>query len=135
MSPSKCKCFSPSRNLASCSLLTFYLYFFNSFFCGDVIYGTFAICFATYTIVGIIDGATLPLIIFLCPHLCAFLYFLNSWTWSCSFLSSILPLTSTSWKFCYSLISISNVVFVSFLVIFTLGGGFYGFSFWWTNRY
>ncbi len=29
----------------------------------------------------------------------------------------------------------SSVVCISSLVVFTLAGGFYGFSFWWTNRY
>ncbi len=87
--PSKCKCFSPSRNLASCSFLTSWLYSLNclsyedviygtSYLCslscfssGDVICGTFVVCLATcttvgttYTIVGTTNGSILPLIIF-----------------------------------------------------------------------
>jgi hypothetical protein len=35
MVPSKFRCSSPSKNLRSYSLLTFYLYFYNCLFCGD----------------------------------------------------------------------------------------------------
>jgi hypothetical protein len=88
-SPLKCRCSSPSKNLVSCTLLTsclysfnclsygdliygtFCLYSFNGLSCGNVICGTFVIYLATstiisttHTIVGTIDGSTLPFIIF-----------------------------------------------------------------------
>jgi hypothetical protein len=87
--PIKVHISSPSRNLVSCTLLisclyslnclsygnviygTSYFYSINGLSCGDVIYGTFVVCLATSTIVsttrtivGTIDGSTLPLIIF-----------------------------------------------------------------------
>jgi hypothetical protein len=71
MSPSKCICSSPFRNLVSCSLLIFFLYSLDYISCGDVIYGTFVVYLAAYTIVSttctnvsIANGSTLPLIIF-----------------------------------------------------------------------
>jgi hypothetical protein len=80
-SPSRCKCSSPFGNLMSCSLSTsyfslnclsygdviygtFHFYSFNCHSCGDVICGTFIVCLGTCTIVSIVDGSTLPFIIF-----------------------------------------------------------------------
>ncbi len=95
ISPSKCKCSSPSRNLVSCSLLTSCIYSFSclsygnviygisclySLSCpsyGNVIYGTSIFCLAMCTIVSIIDGSTLPLII-LRPCFYALLFLLIS---------------------------------------------------------
>jgi len=79
---SKCKGFSPSKNLVSCSLLTSWLCSLSFFSCGDVIYGIsclyslscvscgvgiygiFSICLVACAIVGTTNGSTLPFIIF-----------------------------------------------------------------------
>ncbi len=153
-SPLKCRCSSPSRKLMSCTLLTSclyslnclsygdvicgtsYLYSLNCLSCGDVIYDTFVIYMAAYTtfgttrtIVGITNGSTLPLIIFY-----AFVYVL-----SCSLFileSKVLPsstlfffLKAILGEFAITFFLFSNVVYISSLVLLTLVGGFYGFSF------
>ncbi len=87
---SKCRCFSPFGNPMSCSLLISWLYSLGCFSYGDVIcstscfyylnyvshgvviYGIFEVYLIACTIVGIIDGSTLPLIIF-----CAFISMLS----------------------------------------------------------
>ncbi len=135
MSPFKCRCYSPSGNLVSCSLLTFCLSSLNYLLCGNVIYGTSIVCVATYTIVGITNGATLPLIIF-----CAFVFLL-----SYSLLTPKLEAPPSlalffflRTLFGYSVVAFflfSNVVCMFSLILFTLADGFYRFSFWWTNRY
>jgi hypothetical protein len=147
---SKCKCFSPSRNLVSYSLLTSWLYSLSYLSYGDVIY-TFAplivsygivicgisiVCLATYTTVGtalttisITDGPTLPLIIF-----CAF----KSMIFDSLFIpkpkappsSTLLFLSRTLLgEFAIAFFLFFSVVYISSLVILTLVGGFYGFSF------
>ncbi len=88
-SPSKCRCYSPSRNLVSCPFFIFFLCSLSclsygdvicstSCFCsliclsyGHVIYGTSVVYLAACTIVGTActmigttNGSTLPLIIF-----------------------------------------------------------------------
>ncbi len=45
---SKYRCFSPSRNLVSCSRLTSWLYFFSCLSYGNVIYGTSYLCYLGY---------------------------------------------------------------------------------------
>ncbi len=45
---SKYRCFSPSRNLVSCSHLSSWLYFFSCLSYGDVIYGTSYLCYLGY---------------------------------------------------------------------------------------
>ncbi len=88
-SPSKCKCSSPFGNLMSCSFLTSCLCSINYLSCGDVIcgtsylyslrcfsygvviYGIFVVCFGAYTIVGTLNGFTLPLSFFVPLHLCS----------------------------------------------------------------
>jgi hypothetical protein len=89
ISPSKCKCSSPSGNLMSCSFLISRLYSLSCFSYGDVICGTSCLCSLNYlscgdvmcgtsvfylatcttvstahTTIGTIDGSTPPLIIF-----------------------------------------------------------------------
>jgi hypothetical protein len=88
-SPLKCRCSSPSKNLMSCSLLTPWLYSLSCpsygdvicgisclcsltcLFYGDVICGISIVCLTTcttisttLTTIGIVDGSTLPFIIF-----------------------------------------------------------------------
>jgi len=57
-------CSSTFGNLVSLSLLIFCLQFFIYASCGDEIYGASTLYLLAYTNVGIVDGATLPLIIF-----------------------------------------------------------------------
>ncbi len=121
----------------SCSLLTFCLYSLSYLFCGDVICGTFAICLTTcttigitYINVGIANGATLPVIIF-----CALAFVLL-----CSLLIPKLKALASSTLVVLlrtflgdSIVAfflLSNVVYISSLVFFTLASGFGGLSFW-----
>jgi hypothetical protein len=95
-SPSKYRCFSPFRNLMSCSLLTPWLCSLSCLSYGDVICGIFCLCSFNCLSYGIVicstaivcliacttisttDGSTLPLIIF-----CALKF-----VFSCSFFTS-----------------------------------------------
>jgi hypothetical protein len=130
-SSSKCRCSSPFGNFMPCSFLTSRFYSLNYFSYGDVIYGTFTICLATHTIIGIIDGSILPLIIF-----CALTY-----VFSCSLSTlelEVFPFSTLFFLLKESVATFflfSSVVWISFLVLLSLVGGFYGFSFWCTNRY
>jgi len=130
MSPSKCKCSSPFGNLVSCPLLTFYPCSFICLSCRYVIYGTYVVCLVARTIIGTIDGATLPLVIFC--------------TLSYVFSHSLLilePEALPSSDLVFSLKTLlgdpatyfflfSNVVCISSLVLFTLANGLCGFSLW-----
>jgi hypothetical protein len=135
MSPSKFKCSSPFGNLGSCSLLTLHLCSFSCFSYGYVICGASIICLATCTIVGTTNGATLPFIAF---------YTLASMLFcSLLILEPEVPPSSALFYLLKALLGVStitfflfySVVYISSLVVFTLVNGFYGFSFWWTNRY
>ncbi len=152
--PSKCRCFSPSRNLVSCSPLTSYLfslsypsygdvicgtscfYSLNYLSYGDVMYGTFIIYLVVCTIVGttlitigIANGSTLPFII-----LCAFTSML-----SCSLfileleaptsLTMFFLLTTLLGEFAATFFLFSSVVYISSIVLLTLVDGFYEFSY------
>jgi len=108
---------------------TFYLCCFNCFSYGVVIYGTSVINLATCTTIGIVDGFTLPLIIN---------YAFTS-VFSC-FLFTLepeVPPSLTLFFFLRTLIEESTITFflfssvgcISSLVLLTLAGGFYGFSF------
>ncbi len=125
-----------SLNCPSCGDVIYGISYLCSFSCpsrGDVICGTFVVYMVAYnpisTIVSIVDGSTLPLIIFY-----AFALML-----SCSLFvlklkvpppSTLLFLlitflgesTTTSFLF-------SNVVYISTLVLLTLVDGLFGFSF------
>ncbi len=135
MSPSKCKYSSPFRNLVSCSLLTFYLCSLSRLSRGNVIYGTSTYCLVACTIVGTIDGATLPLITF----------YVFAYVLSYSFLipepkappcsAFFFLLRALLGDFVATFFLFSSEVSISSLVLFTLVDGFYGFSFWWTNKY
>ncbi len=116
---------------------------------GDVIYGAFVVCLATCTTIGIIhtivgttrttvgtiDHSILPFIIF-----CALTFVL-----SCSFfilqlkvppsLTLFFFLRTLLGKFVVAFFLFSNVVCISSLVLLTLAGGFYGFSFCYTIKY
>ncbi len=151
---SKCRCSSPFENLVSCSLLASWLYSFNYLSCEDAIcctlglcslncvscgvgiYGIFVVYLATYatigttlTNVGTTNGSTLPLIIF----------YALKFMISCS-LFTPKPKASPSstlffllkallGKFVATFFIFSNLVYISSLVLKTLVGGFYGFSF------
>ncbi len=121
----------------SCSFLTSYLYSFSCLSCGDVIYGTSIVCLPTcttigitYTTIGTTNGSTLPFIIF-----CAFISMLS---YSLFIPEPKAPPSSTLLfflktllgKFVIAFFLFSTFVYISFLVIFTLVDGFYGFSFW-----
>ncbi len=151
ISPSKCRYSSPFGNLVSCSPLTFYLYSFNYFSCGnvicgtsylcsfscfsyrDVIYGTSAIFLVAYTIVGTIrtivgiaSRSTLPFIIF-----CALTSVLS---YSLFIPEPNVPPFSTLFFLLKALIDVafflfSSVVCISSLVHLTLVGGCCGFYF------
>jgi hypothetical protein len=120
---------SQSRVVTSC------LYSFNCLSCGDVICGIVAICLTTCTIVGTVDGSTLALMIF----------YALKFVLSCSFfiLEPKAPPSSTLFFFLKTLLRksvvvfflFSSVIYISSLVLLTLAGGFYGLSFWCTNRY
>ncbi len=126
MSPSMCKCSSPSRNLVSWSLLTLCLCTLNCLSCGDVLCGTFVLCLVAYSNVGTTYGATLPFIIF-CA--CAFVLL-------CSFLvhDHEAPPSSTLFfhlrAFLVDFVAIflifSSVICIYFLVLLTLACGFCG---------
>jgi hypothetical protein len=131
----------------SCSLLIPWLYSFICLSCGDVIYGIsclcslnylscgdvicdiVAICLIAYTIVGITDGSTLPFII-----LCALKSML-----SCSLFTFKLDVPPSSTLFFLfraflgesiaAFFLFSSVFYISSLVLLTLAGVFYGFSF------
>ncbi len=87
------------------------------------------------TIVGTIDGSTLPLITF-----CAFKF-----VFSCSFFTPELELPPSSTLFFFlktllreyvaAFFMFSSVVYVSSLVLLTLVGGLCGLSFWCINKY
>ncbi len=135
-SPSKCRCFSLFRNLVSCSFLTSCLYSLNCPSYKDVIYGTFVVCLATYTIVGITctivgitNGSILPLVIFY-----AFAYVLSCFLFTLE--SKALPsstflflLRALICEFVVTFFLFSSVVYIFSLVFLTLVDGFYGFSF------
>ncbi len=131
----------------SCSLLTPWLCSFNCFSCGnvtcgisyiyslgylsygDVIYGIAIVYLTALTIVGIVDGSTLPFIIF-----CALKSML-----SCSLFtpnleahpsSTLFLLLKTLFgKFVVDFFLFSNAFSIPSLVLLTLVNGFYGLSF------
>ncbi len=148
----KCRCSSAFENLVSCSFLTSWLcsfsslscenaiyrtsgfYSLNCISCGVGIYGINLVCLIAYATISIADGSTLPLIIFF-----AFIFVL-----SYSFFtlepkappSTLLFLLRTLLrKSATTFFLFSSVVYISSLVILSLVGGFYGFSFWCTNKY
>jgi hypothetical protein len=144
---SNCRCSSSSKNLVSRFLLTPWVCSLSYPSCGDVICGisclcsfnclpyedvicgTVKVCLTTCTIISIIDGSTLPLIIF-----CAFKFVLF-----CSLftLEPKTPLSSTLFfhlkalfrEFLATFSLFFGVVYISSLVLLTLAGGFYGLSF------
>ncbi len=159
-SPSKCKCSSPSGNLMSCSLFTpwlcspscfscgnvicsiSYLYSLDCLSYGDVICGTDVVYLTTCTIggialttVGIVDGSTLPFIIF---YALKFVFFCSLFT-----LNLEPPPSSTLFFLLKALLResivvfflFSSVVYISSLVLLTLYSGLSGLSFWCTNKY
>jgi hypothetical protein len=141
-SSSKCKCCSPSRSLVSCSLLTSCLYSLNYPSCGNVICGTYVVYLTTcttisttHTTIGTTNGSTLPLIIF-----CALT---SMFSYSFFTLKLEAPPSSTLFfflrillgKFTPTFFLFSSDVYIFSVVLLTLFGGFYGFSFLCTNKY
>ncbi len=155
----KYRCSSPFGDLMSCSFLTPWLCSFSCFSCGNVIcgtsylcslsyvscgvviYGIFIVCLATcttigtvLTIIGIADGSTLPFIIF----------YALKFVLSCSLFTPKLeaPPSSTLFfllrtlpqRIAIAFFLFSSVVCISSLVLLTLASGFFGSSFWCTNR-
>ncbi len=146
---SKCRCSSPFGNLMSCSFLTHWLFSLSCPSYGDVIYGISCLCSLgclfcgdvicgivvvyltactiiniALTIVGTVDGSTLPLIIF-----CAFKYVLS---YSLFIFKPKAPPSSTLFFFLRALFGkyvaaffiLSNVVYISSLVLLTLAQWF-----------
>jgi len=137
----------------SCSLLTLWLcsfsylsygnviydisclYSLGSLSCRNVVYDIATVCLTTYTIVGISDGSTLPLIIF-----CGLKFVLS---YSFFILEPKAPPSSTLFFLLKTLFRESiaaffmftSVVYISSLVVLTLASGFCGLSFWCTNKY
>jgi hypothetical protein len=68
----------------------------------------------------------------LCPYICALLFFLHSWAWGSSL--TFFFLLRTLGKFATTFFLLSNVVYISSLVLLTSVNGFCGFSFWCTNK-
>jgi len=114
----------------------------SCFSCGDVIYGIIIVCLIAYitirttvTTIGTSNGSILSPIIFY-----AFKYVLS---YSLFIPKHEAPPSSTLFfllralrgKFVTIFFLFSNVVYISFVVILTLAGGFYGLSFWCTNKY
>ncbi len=112
------------------------LYSLSCLFCGDVIYGTIIVCLIAYitisttiTTIGTSNGSILPLIIFY-----AFKYVLS---YSLFIPKPEAPPSSTLFfilrelcgKFVAIFFMFSYVVYISFVVLLTLAGGFYGLSF------
>ncbi len=119
----------------SSSFLTFYLCSFSCFSRGNVICNTFTNYLATCTIIGTADGATMPLITFyaLAYVLSYSLLTLEHEAPPC--LTLFFFLRTHFGNYAATFFLFSNDVYISSLVLFTLGVGFYGFSFWWTNIY
>ncbi len=140
------RCSSPFGNLVSCSLLTSWFCSFSCLSYGDVIYGTFCLYSLSYvsygvviygifevylttcTIVSTIDGSTLPLIIF-CAFRFVFFCSLFNPKPKASPSSTLLFFLRTLGKSVAAFFMFSNVTYISSLILLTLVGGFYGFSF------
>jgi len=89
----------------------------------------------THTIVGIVDGFTLPLVIFYALAF-AFSYFVFTTEFEAPPSSTLFFLLITLYvEFVIAFFLFSSLVCISSLVILTLVGGFYGFSFRCTNKY
>jgi hypothetical protein len=111
------------------------LYSLSCVSCGIIICDIYVICLVAYTIIGIANGSTLPLIIF-----CAFICVL-----SCSFFTpkhEALPSSTLFFllrtfigKYVASFFLFSNDVYISSPILKILVGGLSGFSFWCTNEY
>ncbi len=121
-----------SLNYPSCGDVMFgisCLCSFNCLPCEDVIYGTIEVYLTTCTIINILDGSTLPFIIF-----CGFKSMLS---YSFFILEPKIPPSSTLVFFLRALLReyvatfflFFGVVYISSLVFLTLVGGFYGLSF------
>ncbi len=130
MSPSICKCSSPSGNLVSCSLLTFFFYSFSCLSYGRVICDTFEVYLVAYTNAGTTYGATFPLII-LCACASMFSYsFLALNLGAPPSLALFFLLRTLLGNFATTFLLFTSVVCIFSLVFLTLAYGFCGFSFW-----
>jgi hypothetical protein len=135
----------------SCSLLTPWLCFLNYLSCGNVIYGISCLCSFSHLSCGNVNYGTLVIYLICMYHYWHFRWFhstphhfLKS-VLSCSFFTLELevPPSSTLFFFLRTLFRksattfflFSSVVYISSWVLLTLGGGFYGLSFWCTNTY
>jgi hypothetical protein len=96
---------------------------------GDVIWGTIAVYLTTYTTVGTTNGSTLLFIIF---YALKFMLSCSLFTLEPqALLSSTLffVLRALLGKFVADFFLFSSVIYISSLVLLTMVGGFFGFSF------
>jgi hypothetical protein len=115
---------------------TFCLYSFSCISCGVVIYVTFEVCLVAYTtinntltIVGIVDGSTLPLIIF-CARKFVLSYSLFTLELEAPPSSTLFFLLQTFLgEFVTTFFLFSSVVYISSLILLTFARGLCGFSF------